>query len=309
MKGREIIRTGIRKTLSILFVAFISPIFLFSQNNTSIKSSLDRNQVLLGEQVQLSVEIKTPAARPVTKWYDLPDSFHHLEVLSRSQIDSTEEAGIRTYRQSFVLTGFDSGQWVIPRFTVSISKKTYKSDSLFLGVLPVQLLDSSYHDIREIIIVPDKKISWWYWLAGVLSLVILGLLVYLWLKSFRKSAARAGGASAITPLEEALAALEQLHSESLPRRGAFKTYYSRLSDIFKKFLSRRFQTPAMQSTTGELLILLADKMGNETLSKLAETLRIADAVKFAKYQPAHTQAEEAFEMIKSTIRILDSQKL
>ena len=308
MKGREIIKTGTWKILSILIIVFVSPGFLFSQNSTSIKSSLDRNQVLLGEQVNLSVEIKTPAAKPVTKWYNLPDSFHHLEVLSRSQVDSTEEAGIRTYRQSFVLTGFDSGQWVIPRLSVSISKKTYKSDSIFLGVLPVQLSDSAYHDIREIIIVPDKKIPWWYWLAGAFSLVLLGVLVYLWLKSFRKAATKAAGISAISPLEEALAALEQLHSEGLPERGAYKTYYSRLSDIFKKFLSRRFQTRAMQSTTGELLMLLAHKMGKESLSKLAETLRIADAVKFAKYQPAHTQAAEAFETIRNTIRILDSQK-
>ncbi len=308
MKGREIIKTGTWKILSILIIVFVSPGFLFSQNSTSIKSSLDRNQVLLGEQVNLSVEIKTPAAKPVTKWYNLPDSFHHLEVLSRSQVDSTEEAGIRTYRQSFVLTGFDSGQWVIPRLSVSISKKTYKSDSIFLGVLPVQLSDSAYHDIREIIIVPDKKIPWWYWLAGAFSLVLLGVLVYLWLKSFRKAATKAAGISAISPLEEALAALEQLHSEGLPERGAYKTYYSRLSDIFKKFLSRRFQMRAMQSTTGELLMLLAHKMGKESLSKLAETLRIADAVKFAKYQPAHTQAAEAFETIRNTIRILDSQK-
>src|SRR5262249_17512579 len=147
---------------------------VFAQNKVSVKTVLDRNRVLLGEQVQLNVEVTTPLNKPLSRWFELPDSFNHIEILERKPLDSAVTGDLKTYRQAFTLTGFDSGRWTIPAVTVAVDKKKSKSDSLALYVLPVPLTDSTYHDIRDIIPVQVSPTPWWYWLAGGLSVLVLG---------------------------------------------------------------------------------------------------------------------------------------
>ncbi len=277
-------------------------------SSATIKASLNRDHVLIGEPVELHIEIKTSPGRPVTKWFSLPDSFNHLEVLSKTPMDSVMEASVTTYRQSFTITGFDSGIWVIPAVKVAISKQTIHTDSLPLTIVPVQLKDSTYHNIREIIDVPEEKTPWWYWVAGVLSLIALGVLVWLWLKSRAGKPAAEAPANALTPLQEAMNGLRQLETEQLTGRGEWKKYYSILTGIFKRYMERKFQTPAMQKTTAELLLQLKRIQGNTPVSETAEALRIADAVKFAKYRPEGDQAAASLHTIEKTIQALDHLK-
>ena len=287
---------------------FFTAVVCAQPSSATIKASLNRDHVLIGEPIELHIEVKTGADRPVTKWFNLPDSFNHLEVLRRSPIDSVKEASLTTYRQSFTITGFDSGIWVVPAVKVIINKKTIQADSLPVTIVPVQLKDSTYNDIREIIDVPDEKTPWWYWVTGILSLIALGVLVWLCLKSRAGKPPAGAPVSAFSPLQEAMNGLRQLEAEQLTGKGEWKKYYSVLTGIFKRYMERKFQAHAMQKTTGELLLQLKSRLGKEPVSEIAEALRIADAVKFAKYQPEEEQAAISLHTIEKTMRALDHLK-
>ncbi len=275
----------------------------------TIKASLNRDHVLMGEPMELKVEIKTGSSLPVTKWVNLPDSFNHLEVLSRSPVDSVTAASGTIYRQSFTITGFDPGAWMIPALHITINKKVVYTDSLPVTIVPVALKDSAYHDIREIIDVPDAKTPWWYYLAGIVSLIALGALVWLWLKrNAGRSQTTPGYAHGLSPLEEALARLRHLETERHIAKEEWKNYYTTLTDIFKTYIERKFNIPALQKTTDEVLLFLNSRGGKLMVNGAAEALRISDAVKFARYCPPGEQSALSLHAIEKTIKELDHLK-
>ncbi|MBX2923322.1 MAG: BatD family protein [Chitinophagaceae bacterium] len=279
------------------------------ETQVSVNADVDRSQVLLGEQIRLKLEINASSAQSVTQWFNVPDSFNHLEIIEKTPVDSSLEGGIKKYIQQFTITGFDSGVWNIPPFPVAVAGKTYHTQPVTITVVPVQLQDSTYHDIREIINVPEEKTPWWYWVAGILSLALIAVLVWLWMRSGKKQpVAAAPTIEKRSALQEALEKLLQLQQENLPAKGEWKKYYSVLSEIVKTYSSKRFTLPALQYTTDELLVNLTAGASRETLGKLAESLRIADAVKFAKYQPGTEQATKDIHTIEVTLQELDRLK-
>lgn len=296
-----------RVYLLLSFVFFAAGVFGQS-SSTAIKVTLDRDHVLIGEPVDLLVEVMAPPAQPVSAWFNLPDSFNHLEVLSRSALDSVTGAAGLTYRQTITVTGFDPGICTIPAIKIIAGKKTIQSDPLSVTIVPVQLRDSTYHDIREIIDVPQERRTWWYYIAGILSFIVLGILIRGWLRSGRRKPFPGGPVSEVSPLQEALSELRKLSAQQLEHKGEWKVYYSALTDILRRYMERKFQVSAKQKTTGELLLYLKRMDNKAQVSAIAETLRIADAVKFARYRPEIEQANASLQAIEKTIQALDHLK-
>lgn len=279
-----------------------------SQSQPAVNVTANRNKVLLGEQIEVKVQATVPAEIPVTDIFKLPDTIPHLEILQRSLIDSVSDGSSKLYSQSFVITGFDSGSWVFPAVTLKAKNKTYRSQPLEITIVPVQLKDSTYHDIREIIEVPPPKTDWWTWIAAVASAIILCLLAWLWWKSRRQKQTTApeepkhyAGA-----LEEALQQLKALERESLPEKAELKRYYSELSGIVRTYIQKRFGVKALQLTTGELLVDLYSSLKKEQPGKLAELLRIADAVKFARFRPDTEQCRTDIRNAEIIIKEMDT---
>lgn len=275
-----------------------------------VNAGVDRGQVLLGEQIKLKLEINTPSTQPVAQWFNIPDSFNHLEVVERTPVDSSLEGAVKKYVQQFTITGFDSGVWNIPSFPVTVAGKTYNTQPVTITIVPIQLQDSAYHDIHEIINVPEEKTPWWYWAAGILALILIAVLIWLWLKTQKKKSENpvANNTEKLSALQEALGKLRLLQQENLPAKGDWKKYYSALSEIVKTYSQKRFALPALQYTTDELLVQLNAGASRQTLGKLAESLRIADAVKFAKYHPEMEQSTKDIENIKVALQELDRLK-
>lgn len=291
----------------VLIIGYLSASGIGFAQQASVGAVLNKDRLLMGEQVRLDIEYKIPAGAPISGWVNLPDTFNHLEVINRSPIDSAQEGGIKTYHQSFTITGFDSGVWTIPPVSLMADKQKLSTKPLTLSVISVQLTDSTYHDIRDIIDVPVEETHWWYWIAAALSLVLLGVLVWLWLRSRKhlpitlKPTEPRGSA-----LEEALRQLQELKKTGYMERGEWKRYYSTLAEIFKNYNERKYRLGFPQKTTGEILVVLHERLPKDMLSELAGTLRVADAVKFAQYLPEVNRAASDFDTIEKTIKKIDS---
>lgn len=273
----------------------------------SVNAVLNKDRLLIGEQVKLDLEYKLPVGAPVSGLFNLPDTFNHLEIINRSPIDSSLEGGVKTYRQSFTITGFDSGVWVVPPVSLIVDKQKIRSQPLSIAVIPVHLSDSTYHDIREIIDVPVQESNWWYWIAGALSLVLLGILIWLWLRSRKHKPATLKAMEVKgSALEEALQRLQELKKAGYTDRKEWKLYYSTLIGIFRNYTERKYHLGFLQKTTDEILFVLHERLSREMMGELADVLRVADAVKFAKYQPQVNRADLDFEIIEKTITKIDS---
>lgn len=297
------------KEIILMLVCSLCATFVSAQPDATISATIKQPQLLMGDQTQLVVQTTTTADKPVTQWFNLPDTFNHIEILSRSPIDSSLQGNIKIYHQSFTITGFDSGIWVIPPLVIHTGNKQISSAPLELTIVPAKLTDSTYHDIRDIIEVPGQRTPWGYWVLAILSAILLGVLAWLWWKQRKQKPVVAPvNISGLPLLEETLQRLGKLKAQNFPAKAEWKKYYTELANIFKAYYEGKFRDGALQKTTDELLMSVDRHLSKESLSELAETLRMADAVKFAKYQPDITRSTTDIDIIEENVKKLDNIK-
>ncbi len=277
-----------------------------------VKTSVSNSNILIGEQFQLKIEAIFPGADYKVNWLNLPDSLQHFELIEKSKADSIYNNDHLTgVTQIFTLTSFDSGKWNLPVVRVNIDPikddTTYNffSDSLPIKVsFSVSDTTTQLRDIKPLYEVSDK---WplWYWIAGVISILILiALLVWLF-RYWKKNRSTVRFKSKISPFDEAMQQLDGVKKYNLSDAADIKLFHSKLVTIFTQFLSGSYNTNHLNKTTGDLLIVLKSMEASvETVTKMAGSLRFADAVKFAKYQPTAGDSENCLQVIKETITLL-----
>jgi hypothetical protein len=292
--------------LSLLLVCLLAGIFVGKAQYLTL--STDRKDILLGEQFTLTIKLTSSPGKVISGWPMVPDSINHLEVISRGTIDSTREGNKIIYSQAMVMTGFDSGHWVIPPMGVKVDGKVITSTSADINVQSIKLEGSEYNDVKEIIEVPPPGLDWKSILLYAFGILLLLLLIYFWWRNRKKKPVAVKPVSKGTAYDQAMKALEALQKEQLVEKGEMKKFYSGLYDIFRVYGSALSGNSLMQSTTDDVLISMKGSLEGGSFSKLAEVLRISDAVKFAKYGSSMEQASESFRIIKDSIDLLNKKK-
>jgi hypothetical protein len=269
-----------------------------AQSKTIVKAAVDKNKILIGETIQLSLEADIPENEAIH--FFIIDSIPHFEIKEKQKIDTSNTSDGTVLRQIILITSFDSGHWVMPAFVLgeNIATDTIPVDVVFSEFNPEQ----DYHDIKDIIEVnPEKeKEKWWLWYAiGGGALLVILLLIYLLRK--KKPAVQAP-VTIIDPYEEAMKQLEKLQNE----RTDQKQYYSRLVDIFRLYISERKGIHSLQKTTDDLVVQLKGMpVTKEQFEKLSQALRLSDFVKFAKYVPSPDDDKAIYETIKDSINAIE----
>jgi hypothetical protein len=293
----------ITSCLFLLFASLVS----FSQTVT-VKATIDRNKILIGEPIRLRLEASVPTGTEVS-WFPL-DSISHFELVEKGKIDTAATIDGKTYQQTIVVTSFDSGRWVLPSLPLQSGNKSYLTDSLPVSVAYSNFdPQQDYHDIKDILDVPNPNTGYINWVLIGLVLVSVIAIVYF----LRKKAAVAPQQqpvakkiSKLDPLQEALQSLEELSKQGVDAAGGAKAFHTRLNDIFRWYLYRRAGMPTMEKTSGELMVQLRQlNMDNGTFTQLAQGLRMGDAVKFAKYQPAAAENQETVDVFRQSVATLD----
>lgn len=301
------------KRILFFIVGIVVSIQFVSAQLPSLKTSVDRKTILIGEYLEYNVEAVFPSNAYKINWFNVPDSFNHFEVVRRGKIDSIEKKGILTYRQTITITSFDSGVNILPSLSVNFSPfDNNKEVNLLTDSIPVNVsfspLDSTktFHDIKSIIEVKDE-IPLWVWIAAASLLILLILLiVYLIRYLRRKKKAAPIFKSKLSPYDEAMQSLEQLQNEQLLYKGEVKKYHTRLSEIFKRYLSRKMEKNMLNLTSSEVLLSLNETLlSKQDMSLAAGSLRMADAVKFAKYFPHKEESEAVLADTKKVIEDFD----
>lgn len=156
--------------------------------------------------------------------------------------------------------------------------------------------DAATTDVRDIKPPKAIPIDWrpYYVFAGVTAAI--ALLAYL-LRTLSERRRRRVQAPPPTPAHVvALAALARLRARRLPEEGAFKEYYSGLTDIVRTYLEGRYRVRAPEMTTEEFLVASSRdgrlSVGHRRL--LGEFLGESDLVKFARHQPSLADSERAY---------------
>ena len=288
--------------------------FMLSVAQPVVKTSIDKNEILIGQQFIIKVQASFSGDDYFIKWIKLPDSIQHFELVEKSKIDSvftnTKLSGLS---QTFTLTSFDSGKWIFPSFNINFSPA--KDDTTlnnFTDSLPITVsysvadTTSALKDIKAIRQVETFN-QLWYWAGGILLLLLLILLIIWLYRRSKKNKKIAPVQSKLSPFEEAMQELEKLKEYNLSMPKEVQLYHTKLIEIFRRYLSRKEDTDYLNKTTSDILIDISNNyVDKEILGKAATALRFSNAVKFAKYIPPITDNEDNTQLIKDTIRLIES---
>jgi hypothetical protein len=296
----------------IAFVFIFITGFLFSVQTSAqlptVKTTVDKNDILIGQQINYHVETSMPDNTYRLEWFSVPDSFGNFIAITQNKIDSSSSNGNLNFSQDIILTSFDSGRQVIPPLTLTAA--TLDGDStfnLYTDSIAINVTYSPtdsimpFHDIKNIIEV-KKTFPWWAWVLVGLGIVILIIWILFLFKFFKKKKDTKIFESKLSPYDESMQLLNDLEKENLLQQNKFKEYHSRLTDIFKRYLSRKTNTYQLHLTTDELLIELDGfDLSKEQISNFANCLRMGNVVKFAKYIPPAYENEKCFSQTKEMI--------
>jgi hypothetical protein len=281
----------------------------------SVKTFADKDAILIGEQLQYKVQATFPTGIYKVQWLNIPDSVAHFEVVEKSKIDTTTENNTTMLEQTITLTSFESGRWNTPAFPINFDPvKDDTTVNLFTDSIAINVTyaaaDSTneLRDIKPIMEVTVENYLWYYIAGGIVLLLLAGFLIWKYLKN-KKQAPTAVNASKLSPYDEAMQSLEKLQQLNLQHPDEIKQYHTGLATLFKLYISRKQNAGIMNKTTGDVLILLADNnLPKENIAAIATTLRLGDAVKFAKFLPPAFESEQSLLSIKETINYLHTNK-
>ncbi|GGB14031.1 hypothetical protein [Puia dinghuensis] len=274
----------------------------------TVKATVDKQNILIGQHIQLMLEATVPDTLTIHWSWPLPDSLLHFDWVEKHNVDTVVRPGQRYYRQYLTITSYDSGVWAIPRIAFVVGKKSYLTDSIRIDVGYSKIDPSKdYHDIKEIIDVPNPLAVWIPWIVAAVTVISLVLVFWLVRKrKLRLAAVPIKPAPKLSPLEDAIRQLDELQKQELPANGSVKIYYSRLGEIFRAYLLRRIGISSFAETSEELIgQLRGSLLPRDQFDSLAETLRMSDFVKFAKYQPGIADSDQHYRVIRASIESLD----
>lgn len=284
----------------LVYIALLIGYLGFSQENpVSIKT--DTTSIRIGEQIQYKISVSEidQVVFPELKM----DSLKKVEVVESMTIDTLKNR----LEKRYILTSFDSGNYVIPGQEIIIRNKKFLTDSLLINVIPVQVdtLKQGMYNIKSIKSEPKtfddyKHLLWWILLA--LALIAAGL--YFLLKKKKEKEAIVF----VPPIQEALERLKELDEKGLLKQHKIKAYYTELTDIVRTYIEKDIKIPALESTTNELIETIEDinessslNISKETIAELQAVLQSADLVKFAKSEPAMAEIKGDRQSIEQII--------
>jgi len=273
-----------------------------------VELQVDTTHIRIGEQIQY---ILSTDNTPKVQFPKLQlDSLGKIEVVHSLPADTLRN---RLYKK-YILTGFDSGTYNIPKQLVLINNKRFFTDSLLInvGTIAIDTTKQKLFPIKSIYKAPPK--TWrdytnylWWIVGGLFLLALIWWFVFKSRKTRKKKAQKQ-----LTPIQKALGQFQSLDEKQLLKQEKIKEYYIELTDIVRDYIGKDVSIPTMEVTTDELITLLelhnkSNKIGidKDRIKQLHTFLKEADLVKFAKLKPEQSQIQEdrkAAELIINEIQ-------
>jgi len=282
-----------KRSIKILAILLIVSFQSWAQQAVvNVKS--DTNAILIGEQVKLGLHFDLPQGKtplfPV--FHDTLTSA--LEIIGKTAIDTVvnAETGMKSLRQTLIITSFDTGYFVIPPIPFGIMKPgdtTYQvlqSDPLLLNVFSVEV--DTTKEIKPIIrpmAEPYTLLEFLPIISLVFAVAIIIFAIFYFIRRRKKNKPffAKKEKSLLPPYEEALLHLDELKRKKLWQNDRIKEYHTELTDVVRRYIERRYGIQALEMVSADIMEQLKkQKVNDVALSKIKASFELADLVKFAK---------------------------
>ena len=294
----------------IIFLLCFSVLFSFTkgiaQSYEELLVAVDSTKLRIGEQINIRYQIKGDSLSQI-QFAEQPN-FAPFELLEDFPLDTLRSQAHYLFTKKYALIQFDSGTYWIPKQKILINGVGTITDSISIRVntVVVDTLKQPLFDIKPLVAVKRgyKKLTQQL-LITVFGLILLILAVFLILRVQKKLIEKR---KELPPFDRALLELKALEEERPRLQEEYKSYYSKLTDVVRRYLEEEANITALESTSRELLKkleLLKDSgkldLDGETLRSLKRVLEHADLVKFARSAPEFEVATSDRNLVEDVV--------
>ena len=272
-----------RLSVLALIMCLLSSVLASAQ--THFQCSVDSSRMLIGDQCTLSLALRSNV--PITvdsidfgDWNELG-----IEVLEDQKWPAESNTSFAAHLKIGV---FDTGYIKLPPLPAYIRNSTggdtILSNDLALEISGILVDSTGLAPIKPII---KEPLTFRDFVPYILALAIgCAVIALIFLRKKRATPPPTVVVIPDPPHEIALRDLTKLAQKKLWQQGQIKSYQSELTHIIRAYLEGRFEIPALESTTSEVLLALENKEIDPDLRQdLDQVLNMADLIKFAKAKP------------------------
>ena len=278
------------KVLFVLFTLHAS--LITSTAQVSVEANIDQIEMLVGEQAHVTLKAVTKKESKVEfpQFQYTQQITPGIEVLACQPLDEQEaDNGFVEHAMVYTLTSFDDTLYYLPSLTVKVDGKPYKSKSLALKVLTIEVDTTHVEKFYPSKGVQESPFEWndWsliFWLSVIL-LILSAITYYLYirLRDNKPIISHIRIVKKLLPHQKAMKEIEQIKADKMVTAENSKEYYTKLTDTLRKYIEERYGFSAMEMTSSEIIDKLMSIQDQKALDELRQLFTTADLVKFAKY--------------------------
>ena len=288
---------------SLVLFSFTSGI---GQVYKEILIAVDSTEFKIGEQINIRFQVKGDSLSKIQ--FPKQPNFAPFELLEIFPLDTIRAQTHYLFIKKYALIQFDSGNYWIPKQKILINGVNAISDSISIRIntVVVDTLKQPLFDIKPLVKLERGYKELTKQIAVIFFIfLVLAFLIFLGLRFQKK---REEKRKKIPPFERALLELKALEEERPRLQEEYKSYYSKLTEVVRRYLEEEANITALESTSKELLKkleLLIDAgkldLSTETLLSLKQVLEHADLVKFARSAPEFEVATSDRNIVEDVV--------
>lgn len=284
------------KSIAVVASSLCMSVCVFAAGPVKVTTTLDSAYIIMGKQTAMNVEIVQDKGTK-GRFLNVGDTLSaQIEVAAVSKPDTNAIGSDREeIRQQIILQSFDSGVYTVNPLIYATQFDTVVSNALVLKVIPVPV-DSmaTVHDYAPVAVpkiriwdyMPDAVVDYWWVILILAFLALAGVAAWVWYKKRSLVEALMPQKKVVPPYEMAIQQLTKLKEEKLCENSREKEFYTRLTEILRTYLERRFGINAMEMTSTQILQQIkSNETTKPSATLMKQILEMADFVKFAKVRP------------------------
>jgi hypothetical protein len=239
------------------------------------------------------------------------DSVKGIEVIGKTNWQVVKKDNFISYLEMKIpIQAWDTGYYRIPALTVGFELNGKMGTSQTFPI-PIRVIQptgvDSMAQIQPIKGIVEEKFQFEDaipYLIALVSLILFSAIAYLIYGRY-KNKDKQPITQIIKLAPDVLAAnqLAELERKQLWQSGQVKEYHSELTYIIREYIEERFQVPALESTTDDLMVDIRKKTSLQAglYTDLKEMLETADLVKFAKVVPSEEVHTHAYDLARNWV--------
>lgn len=258
----------------------------------SVEAKIDSLEMVIGQQTDVTVTVTAKEGDQVEfpNFKPLQQIIPGVEIVESGPMTTSGKSdGSCLFQRNYTLTSFDGKLYYLPPFAVKVNGKEYKSKSLALKVLEIDVDTTNVDKFFGPKDVQDNPFSWQEWsVIFWLSLIMLAMIsityyLYLRLRDNKPIVAKIRIIKRLLPHQKAMKEIEAIKADKMVMSENQKEYYTKLTDTLRKYIEERYGFRAMEMTSSEIIDRLTETQDSQALDELRLLFNTADLVKFAKY--------------------------